>query len=248
MTNSSSNWNWLAMSPPSWPAYTSLVHPKKKTFKFKKSCKKRTREEKGPRKEEDGYKEEGTHKETQVHDWPVSSHWMYQTWCSLPMGWICQHTPRRHSCSWDSKIAIAKVPKMLDKFHVLVELMERVTSKGHLFLEKGPGGKWYKVVNLRIKANQIFWDSFMNIEREQSPTAYQTMFEQGPTVSPSPVTVGGWNINPIGMASKEWKNENTDDRLNNNSDFFKGLTFKEEPSNHQENQLHPRRQSICLVP
>jgi hypothetical protein len=67
------------------------------------------------------------------------------------------------------------------------------------------------------------------------------MLDQRATVIPSPLTVGGRVIDPIRMASKEWKNEITDDRLNNNSDFFEGLTFKEEPSNHQQNPLHPTR-------
>jgi hypothetical protein len=109
-------------------------------------------------------------------------------------------------------------------------------KQGTSFYGKGLDCKWYKVVNPRIKASQVSWDA----SKEQSPTACLTMLEQGATVSPSPVTVGGRVIDPISMASKEWKNENTDKRLNDNSDFFEGLTFEDKPSNHQGNQLHPR--------
>ena len=115
-----------------------------------------------------------------------------------------------------------------DKFHISVELMESVTSEGHLFLEKGPGGKWYKVVTPRKKASQAFRDALADIKKEMS--------EQRSSVSLSPVTVGGRDIDPISMASEEWNND-----VNNNSDFFEGLIFVDEPSNYQRNPYHPRR-------
>jgi hypothetical protein len=46
-----------------------------------------------------------------------------------------------------------------DKKPVSVELMESVTREGHRFLEKSSDGKWYKVVNPRIKASQAFRDA-----------------------------------------------------------------------------------------
>ncbi len=46
-----------------------------------------------------------------------------------------------------------------DKKPVSVELMESVTRDGHRFLEKSSDGKWYKVVNPRIKASQAFRDA-----------------------------------------------------------------------------------------
>jgi hypothetical protein len=115
-----------------------------------------------------------------------------------------------------------------EKFHVSVELMESVTSEGHLFLEKGPGGKWYKVVTPRKKASQAFRDSLADFKKETSA--------QRSTVSLSPVTVEGRDIDPISMASEEWNND-----VNNNSDFFEGLIFVDEPSNYQRNPRHPRR-------
>jgi hypothetical protein len=115
-----------------------------------------------------------------------------------------------------------------DKFHVSVELIESVTSEGHLFLEKGPGGKWYKVVGdtPRKKASQAFRDSLADKNKKE-------MSEQRSTVSLSPVTVGGRDIDPISMASEEWNND-----VNINPDFFE---FVDEPSNYQRNPHHPRR-------
>ena len=55
--------------------------------------------------------------------------------------------------------------------------MESVTSAGHYFLDKGPGGKWYKVVGNapRKKASQAFRDAL----REVLKDVYSTSKEWG---------------------------------------------------------------------
>jgi hypothetical protein len=76
-------------------------------------------------------------------------------------------------------------------------LMETVTEEYH-FLKKGQDGHWYRVLNPRKKASQVFRDA------APSPSsANQAKSEVREVASPRSVSVGWQDIDPINVTSEE---------------------------------------------
>jgi hypothetical protein len=116
-----------------------------------------------------------------------------------------------------------------EKYRMSVELMQSVTSKGHNFLGE-EGGKWYRVLNPRKKASQAF--------RPPKNTNQARLDVRGPA-SPTSVAVGRQDIDPISIASEEYKNEDTFDHQS--SEFLDETTLIDEPAYYQPNPLNCRR-------
>ena len=89
---------------------------------------------------------------------------------------------------------------------VSVELMESVTREGHRFLEKSSDGKWYKVVNPRIKASQAFRDALRVLLKDVASMSIEWGQNVENVVGDLDPTNDEWEFDPDSLDKEELYN------------------------------------------